>query len=72
LYIYHPGHNCRFNPKAINYAWSVTPENKIAIYTIEDFRNINKTSGEFTFNLKVVDKKIATMDDIKEIFKPYM
>jgi len=72
LYIYHPGHNCRFNPDAVNYAWAVTPDNKIAIYTIDDFKKINKRSGDFTFDLQVVDKKIATMDDIKEIFKPYM
>ena len=72
LYIYHPGHNCRFNPDALNYAWAVTPDNKIAIYTIDDFKKINKRSGDFTFDLQVVDKKIATMDDIKEIFKPYM
>ncbi|HSY77254.1 MAG TPA: hypothetical protein VK890_10380, partial [Bacteroidia bacterium] len=72
LFIYHPGHNCRFNPKMENFAWSVTPDNKIAIYTIEEFEKIEKRHGDFTFNMNVVDKKIASQDDIKEIFKPYM
>jgi hypothetical protein len=72
LYIYHPGHNCRFNPEKPNYAWIVTPESKIAIYTIDDFKGVGKTTGDFTFNMKVVEKKITCMDDIKEVFKPYM
>jgi hypothetical protein len=72
LYIYHPGHNCKFDPNAANYAWIVTPDNRIAIYSIDDFSKVNKRNGAFTFNLKVVDKPVNSLDDIKEIFKPYM
>lgn len=72
LFIYHPGHNCKFDPQVANFAWIVTPDNKVAIYSIQDFQSITRFSGDFTFNLKVVDKKVTSLDDIKEIFKPYM
>ncbi|MGP8215120.1 MAG: hypothetical protein ACLQQ4_06115 [Bacteroidia bacterium] len=72
IYVIHPGHNCKFNPNKENFAWMVTPGNHLAIYTVEDFGNINKTSGDFIFTMKVMDKKISSMDDLKEVFMPYV
>ncbi len=72
LFIHHPGHNCKFNPKKENFAWIVTPDNMLAIYTVDDFAKIGATRGDFTFRLKVLEKKIGSMDELKEAFKPYV
>jgi hypothetical protein len=72
LFIYHPGHNCQFNPSATNLAWCVTRNNQIAIFTPEDFKKIKVNSGDYTFNLKVVDKEVSSDDDIKSLLDKYL
>ncbi len=72
IYDYHPGHNCRFNPKVENFAWMITPDNKLAIYSIEDFSKIGITSGTVVFKMKVLEKPITSVEDLKAAFKPYL
>lgn len=72
VYDYHPGHNCRFNPKAENFAWMVTNDNRLAIYSLEDFQKMGVTSGNFTFILKVMERPITSFEELKAAFKPYL
>ncbi len=69
---FYPGHYCNFNPLERNFAWAVTPDHKIAIYSEEEFSKINKTKGEFTFEMTVLNNAFASEDDVREALKPYM
>jgi hypothetical protein len=72
MYIYHPGHNCQFDPNTVNFAWCITPKNKIAVFTNNDFKKINITTGVYTFIMKVIDKEISSDDDVHNIFNTYL
>jgi hypothetical protein len=72
LFIYHPGHNCRFTPSSTNLAWCVTGNNKIAVFTPEQFRKITVVKGNYTFNMNVIDKQIASDDDVESILNKYL
>lgn len=69
---FYPGHKCSFDPSERNLAWAVTPDGKLAIYTEDDFSQITKKSGDFTFVMKVLDNDITDYASVKEALKPYM
>jgi len=71
VYMYHPGHDCRFNPASRNFAFMVTNANEIALYSADDFKNIHQTSGSYNFVL-TVQKKVTSFDDLSNLLKPYM
>ena len=72
LFIYHPGHPFCYNPNRQNFAWCVNEKNEVAILTPEEFRKITAREGERTFIMQVMDKKIKSEDDIKEMFKSFL
>lgn len=47
--------------------WVVTKDNKLAIYRPEKFENIEKKKKTHTFVLDIIDKKIETEENIREI-----
>ncbi len=69
---YYPGHNCSFNPMERNFAWVVTPNHKIAVYSEEDFSKIQQRNGQFTFVMTVLPNAINSYGDIREALNPYM
>jgi len=60
-----------FNPEDNNMLIAILPGNKVAYFTKEDFKNIDMTQlGEqssFTFNMTVLDKPVASIDDLESI-----
>ena len=71
VYTYHPGHNCKFNPDTKNFAFMVTKNNEIALYSNDDFKNIHQREGSYKFVL-TVQKKINSFDELSDLLKPYM
>ena len=59
----------RFDGRSDNMMWMVTPENKVAIYRPEQFKDINKREGEYTFVMDVIDRKIEKEEDLREILQ---
>ncbi len=63
------GAKVNFNKDSDNMMWLVTPENKLALFPPEEFRQINKQEKDFTFVMKVIDKKIETEEDVRKILE---
>ncbi|HTB06349.1 MAG TPA: hypothetical protein VK806_05290, partial [Bacteroidia bacterium] len=72
IFRYSIGRSFSFNPKATNFAWCVTRDNKIAIFTAKDFNCIPVLHGLYTFNMKMIHKEIASDEDVRNIFKCYL
>ena len=60
------GGSVKFDQKGKHMLWVVTPENKIAVLRPEELR-INKSKDDYTFNMKVIDKKIETEADLRRV-----
>lgn len=69
IFSYYPGGVFKFDPDKKNVAWCVTADNKIAVFTKDDFDKIQQRSGDYTFVMQVVNKDIKSEDDVKDIFK---
>lgn len=69
IFSYSPYYNQRFsfNPKSKNIAWTVTGNNKLAVFNEDDFAKINQTSGEYIFKMTIIDKELKKVEDIKEV-----
>ncbi len=63
------GAKVNFNNDSDNLMWLVTPENKLALFRPEEFRQINRKEKDFTFVMKVIDKKIETEEDVRKILE---
>ncbi len=63
------GAKVNFNKDSDNMMWLVTPENKLALFPPEEFRQINNKEKDFTFVMKVIDKKIETEEDVRKILE---
>jgi hypothetical protein len=61
----------RFVPRDDNALLVVMPDNRVAVFSNDDFRSIDqgKLSGEgkYEFNLKVMPQEIANADDLRKI-----
>jgi len=55
-----------YNPNAQNVLFVAFPENKIGVFTEDDFVKIKKKSGTYTFKLKIADQEFTKIDEIKE------
>ncbi len=55
-----------FDPKSQNVFWAVV-DKKMYVFTPHDFANVNKTAGEYTFQLRKIDKEIARKEDLSEV-----
>lgn len=57
----------RFNRNSENLLWLVTPDNKIAVFRPEHFKQIPGGVEKHTFVLQEIDKKIQDENDVREI-----
>lgn len=57
----------RFNRNSENLLWLMTPDNKIAVFRPEHFKQIPGGAEKHTFVLQEIDKKIQDEHDVREI-----
>lgn len=57
----------KFNPQAENILWMALPDNKLAIFRPEDFKQMNKTSGSYTFKMDVVE--VSNIQQMKQVLE---
>lgn len=62
--------NIQFNPKSKNMLWGLTENDKLAYFTVEDFKSITKTSGNVTFKMRVYQGEIKSYEDVLSILFP--
>lgn len=72
LNTYNPGDKFCFNPASTNFAWCVTPDNCIAVYTDSDFKKIKQIDGSYAMILQKTKNKFKSVDELDEFFKQYM
>ena len=63
------GNDIVFDTESDNILWLVTKQNKLAIFRPEEFKRINKDKDDYTFVLNVVDKSIASEEDVRKILE---
>lgn len=63
------GTEVQYNRNSKKLMWVVTKENKLAVYRPEKFSDIDKKQDSHTFVLDVIDRKIETEEDIREILQ---
>jgi hypothetical protein len=69
---YSLGQKFCFNPQSVNFAWCVTPDNHIAVFTDADFKKINPADTTFNFVLQKTQKKFKSEEELDTFFKQYM
>ncbi len=62
-----------FDPNTRNCLLAILPGDKIAVFGANDFKALDiqkiKSNGDYTFNMKTLDKVIETPEDLDEILK---
>ncbi len=63
------GTSVDFDKTAKNMLWTLTQNNRIAIFRPEQFKNINPTRRDehYTFQLEIIDKELKTEADIRGV-----
>jgi hypothetical protein len=56
----------RFDPEASNLLLGITMDGKLAYFTAADFKDV-KTSGAYTFKMKIYSKEVKSSADIDDI-----
>ena len=56
-----------FNPESQNVLWGLTEDNKLAYFTIEDFKTLKARSGEVVFKMRVHPEELKTYDEIMAV-----
>lgn len=56
-----------FNPESQNILWGLTEDNKLAYFTIEDFKALKARSGKVVFKMRVHPTELKTYDDIMNV-----
>ena len=59
----------RYNPAKQNMVWAVAPGNKLAFFSVEAFGKLKVKKDGATFVMKLIDKKFASADEVKELMK---
>lgn len=59
----------RINVDSENLMWLVTQEGKIAIFNEEKFKQLDRTKLKETFTMDLVDQKINTEEDIRNLLR---
>ncbi len=72
LNTYTQGEPFCFNPESVNFAWCVTPDNHIAVFTNDDFKKINIVSGRYTMVLQKTLKNFKSEEELDAFFKQYI
>lgn len=63
------GTEVQYNQNSKKLLWVVTKDNKLAVYRPEQFDDIENRQRSHTFVLDVVDKKIESEEDVREILQ---
>jgi len=63
------GTEVQYNRNSKKLMWVVTKENKLAVYRPEKFGDIDNKQRSHTFVMDVIDRKIETEEDIREILQ---
>ena len=63
------GTEVQYNRNSKKLMWVVTKENKLAVYRPEKFSDIDNKQDSHTFVMDVIDRKIETEEDIREILQ---
>lgn len=61
--------NVTYNKFSENLLWIVTRENKLAIFTPEKFKDIDKKEGDYTFVMDLVNQEISSEEDVRKILQ---
>jgi hypothetical protein len=72
LNTYGTGQPFCFNPASVNFAWCVTPDNRLAVFTDDNFKKINQTDGSYTMVLSKTNKTFKSEAELDSFFKQYM
>lgn len=56
-----------FNPESQNILWGLTEDNKLAYFTIEDFKALKARKGKVVFKMRVHPTELKTYDDIMNV-----
>lgn len=54
-----------FNPEKQTMIWGLTADNKLAVFRYEDFKSLNKQSGECIFAMQISDKELTDETQIE-------
>ncbi len=59
----------RFDGTSDNLMWIVNDKNQLAVYRPEQFKEIEKREGDYTFIMDLIDQKIESEEDLREILQ---
>jgi hypothetical protein len=59
-------HRFKFNPHAENMIWAVTSDNKLAVFTTEDFAKIPQKNGDQDFTMTTTDEQFANTKQVRK------
>lgn len=55
----------KYNPSAKNMCWTITLDNKLAVYNYEDFAAIPKNPGQHNFRMKLSEHEFKSLEELK-------
>lgn len=64
-----PGAKVSFDSRAENIMWLVLPDGKIAVFRPEQFKEIDKTRGRFTFEMEIIERSELREFEVREVLK---
>ena len=56
-----------FNPESQNVLWGLTADNKLAYFTVTDFKALKARTGNMVFKMRVHPDELKTYDDIMNV-----
>jgi len=68
MFIYHPDKfkSLSYDPRSKNMMWGVTAENKLALFSYNDFAKMPSKKGAYTFNMTIAPKEFKSIAEIKD------
>jgi len=57
----------KFSPSKDNILWGITENGKLAYFKEDDFKQINQTTGNYTFKMRVHDQELKTYEEICKV-----
>jgi hypothetical protein len=68
VYVYHSDKHDKleYDPKSKNLLWTVTADNKLAVFSESDFASVPGKKGDYTFKMDVTENKFKNMEELKE------
>ncbi len=56
-----------FDPGIKNILWTITPEEKLAVFYPEDFEQLKANQSSYTFTMNIIDKKVDDLQNIRAV-----